>query len=109
MANEVIIFVGPDMLGRDSPGLFTAGEEWAQFLAEYDGPSERNYFFYEGDLAWLDEYQVMREEALVEAIRRYKPPPAPSLGERIAAKLFCSACLLPKFVPGHKIRGCNTF
>lgn len=34
-------------------------------------------------------------------------PYKPSLGERIAAKLLCPACLLPRFFPGHGFRGCN--
>ncbi len=30
-----------------------------------------------------------------------------SKGERIAAFFMCPACFLPRFVPGHKIRGCE--
>jgi hypothetical protein len=31
----------------------------------------------------------------------------PTLGERIAARLMCPACLLPRVVPGHRLRGCR--
>ena len=31
----------------------------------------------------------------------------PPLGERLAAAVFCPACLLPRFVPGHRLRGCR--
>jgi hypothetical protein len=31
----------------------------------------------------------------------------PPLGERVAAALMCPACLLPRVVPGHRLRGCR--
>lgn len=62
------------------------------------GPGER---VWAGDI----EYTVADDgESLIEV---YKSEFKVSIGERIAAFFFCPACFLPRFVPGHKFRGCN--
>lgn len=144
-----IIYVGQDMLGLASPGLYGLDEFYACEAAQRG----HHYFFYDGDLDWLKPFEEQREESLKTALLgRYDPPPServngwllcgtppepgsyawnpkgekfvyladgswekveeptpvgPTWQEKLAAKIFCPACFLPRFVPGHKLRGCN--
>ena len=141
-----IIYVGLDMLGRVNPGIVNVeSEESEEYIYDF---AERghHYFYYEGDLSWLDEFSKARLEALEEWKEqlRTRPPgllcgshppengdvfwdpqgnkhmwlagewrpvaPEPSAPptwqEKLVAKVFCPACFLPRFIPGHKFRGC---
>lgn len=68
--------------------LFTCGE-----------PPKDGEYVWQGD----KQYMVVGDLLVPVATADYKP----SLGEKIAAKLMCPACLLPRFVPGHSFRGCQ--
>lgn len=54
-----------------------------------------------------DKY-VVKENGMLEFIEP-EPKRGPSWSEKLAARIFCPACFLPLFVPGHKFKGCNTW
>lgn len=51
-----------------------------------------------------DKY-LMLENGVLDLIS--KPVRRLSLREKVVSKFFCGACLIPRFVPGHKFRGCD--
>lgn len=61
----------------------------------------------DGDVAWNpqgDKYMWVAGAWRYVEPERTAPP---TWQEKLAAKLLCPACFLPRFIPGHKLRGCD--
>lgn len=73
---------------NEQPGLFRCGEP----------PSEGEYVWRpDGKYMVVGELLVPVDEGFTK----------PSFGEQLATKLLCPACFLPRFIPGHRFRGCD--
>lgn len=58
-----------------------------------------------GETLWIGDRKNVMTEAGPRPIE--VQPPRRSIPERIAVWLICPACLLPTFIPGHRLRGCT--
>lgn len=66
VGTEHIIYVGEDMLGHTSPGIYGLDEEYAREGAERG----HHYFFYDGNLEWLKPFEEERLQSLQSVVNK---------------------------------------